>query len=168
MVQNVPEAKATLLTSQKGVVKGQAASEAKSKAVVQVEVHCTPCSTFDDIIKQLEDPCLPTFKLTDLVRLVQIASSSSRCKLCCDMAYNEPACLLQPPATKEDLYRISSPRAPRASLQAPSQAASLEEEITNFPLIHCPRVCTFQTAIMFAATPVKLCHCTTVLFGAAG
>ena len=146
-MQNLPEAKATLLRTHKGVVKGQVASEAKSKAVVQVEVHCTPCSTFDDIIKQLEDPRLPTFKLTDLVRLAQIASSSSRSKFCCDMTWYKPACLLQPPATKEDLYRISSPRAPRASLQAPSQAVSLEEEIANFPLIHCPRVRVIQCAI---------------------
>lgn len=62
-VQVITETVATLSTSQRGT-----SSDWKHKRVVQIDVQCTPGSAFEDIIRQLENPSLPTFKLIDLVR----------------------------------------------------------------------------------------------------
>ena len=40
-----------------------------NKAVLKVDVNCTPISALDELLKQLDGPCIPTFKLKDLARL---------------------------------------------------------------------------------------------------
>lgn len=39
------------------------------KTVLKVDVNCTPSSALDELLRQLEEPCMPTFKLKDLVSL---------------------------------------------------------------------------------------------------
>lgn len=44
----------------------QESSKAANKSVLKVDVNCTPISALDELLKQLDGPCIPTFKLKDL------------------------------------------------------------------------------------------------------
>lgn len=39
----------------------------QGRGILKVDVNCTPISALDELLRQLEAPCMPTFKLKDLV-----------------------------------------------------------------------------------------------------
>lgn len=49
-----------------GEIFWQDSSKAANKSVLKVDVNCTPISALDELLKQLDGPCIPTFKLKDL------------------------------------------------------------------------------------------------------
>ena len=47
----------------------QERTKSTNKSVLKVDVNCTPISALDELLKQLDGPCIPTFKLKDLASL---------------------------------------------------------------------------------------------------